>query len=258
MTSLAGPTLKVRRALEHFNALEAQIKALTNGSLYTVARHVDHEAGEQFWRLESDPPVIPDVIPLLVGDCLYNFASALDHLVWQLVLSNGNIPDEKNEFPIFDCPSKYKAGKQRRLNGVSQSAVAIIDGLQPYNTGNPALSRLRILSNTDKHRHLHITIVHEVGHTVNVSLPADGLNSAFEAIEQITHRSPGVIDPFGPIEKGAKLYSIKNTDVEMGMTPIFKVVFSDFESQKGLVVVDEMIRIQGSVKDVFAQLSLLF
>jgi hypothetical protein len=91
--------------------------------------------------------------------------SALDHLVWQLVIANGKTPSGKNMFPICTTLSNFTEEIRReRLLGVSISAHTLIDALQPYHRGQPLcdLHPLWILSklaNIDKHRTLNVTTV---------------------------------------------------------------------------------------------------
>jgi ribosomal protein S12 len=54
--------------------------------------------------------------------------------------------------PVFNC-------FEGTLPGITVQAFTIIESVQPYNRGevNAYLGRLAILSNIDKHRHLHLT-----------------------------------------------------------------------------------------------------
>jgi hypothetical protein len=110
---------------------------------------------------------------VIFGDAIHNLRSALDHLVWQLVLLNGKTPSGANQFPICDTGANYwsagwkdgkktKSTRERDLEGVSDAHKTFIDEMQPYRTRIPpsalhALSSLRDLSNHDKHRFLHLT-----------------------------------------------------------------------------------------------------
>ena len=103
-----------------------------------------------------------------LGEIFYNLRSALDHLVWQLVLANGKTPGRDNSFPIIkneDDWQTQKTGKRWMLKGVSQSAEDTIQCLQPYTGGiyfqfNVAAFRaLHSLYNIDKHRHLILAII---------------------------------------------------------------------------------------------------
>jgi hypothetical protein len=49
--------------------------------------------------------------------------------------------------------------ERKRLRDVSETACTLIEGLQPYHSGNEALERLDTLHNMDKHRTLNLTTV---------------------------------------------------------------------------------------------------
>jgi hypothetical protein len=99
--------------------------------------------------------------PLLVGDIVHNLRSALDHLVCQLAVLNGNSVSccDKTYFPICICKSDLdKAERCSRL--LHQDAFTEIKNLQPYKTAalsglDPELDILWIIHKLDiidKHR----------------------------------------------------------------------------------------------------------
>ena len=99
----------------------------------------------------------------MVGEFLHNTRSALDNLVWQLVLRSGATPSNRNQFPIFTDPARPPAQGRldTMLRGVSADHRTVIEELQPYRGGHihrlakRALTILANLSNIDKHRYLH-------------------------------------------------------------------------------------------------------
>ena len=103
-----------------------------------------------------DRPIseLPEDIPIVVGEVIYNLRAALDYLVYEL---SGR--KDRTQFPIEHCKLS-KDGKHgfdtRRttyLNGLTDSQVAAIEKLQPYK-GCRWMKTLRDISNPDKHRHL--------------------------------------------------------------------------------------------------------
>jgi hypothetical protein len=102
----------------------------------------------------------PAAIRLLIGDCVHNLRSALDNLIYELLVArHGDPPPTKfveySEFPIFSQPMSAKARK-RRIGGIAPVVRTIIEGLQPYNRGQKFASDplwvLHELSRIDKHR----------------------------------------------------------------------------------------------------------
>ena len=100
---------------------------------------------------------IPENFPAVIGDAVHNLRSALDHLVWSLVLVNGETPDERTQFPINYSLDSLEKAIPRTLKGVSDKAISAIKQLQPYKggygkPGNEILWALFDLDRIDKHR----------------------------------------------------------------------------------------------------------
>ncbi|MEK7872628.1 MAG: hypothetical protein AAB502_02070, partial [Chloroflexota bacterium] len=95
---------------------------------------------------------------LMVGDVCHNARSALDHALWQLWLKKHPSFDGKVTFPIFDTSDAgdgrhgFKFEATRHIKGLTEPQQTLVESLQPYNTRNKALSVLRDLNNSDKHR----------------------------------------------------------------------------------------------------------
>ncbi len=160
---LDGVRAKIARAEEHAQLLEREVTAFFNADpppLGTSVGYFDPESGwhRVFGFVREAPPLRLGVI---LGDLVHNVRSALDHLVWQLVLLDGETPSRDNTFPVASTEGDWKATVDKRLAGVSSSHRAIIESVQPFkgphgpeNTYTAALSHL---SNVDKHRIVHAT-----------------------------------------------------------------------------------------------------
>jgi len=105
-----------------------------------------------------DKPV-PARFGLIAGDYLQNLRSVFDYLVWQLIVANGKTPHETNTaFPICKSLKAFNEAKERRLDGVPEDAIKIIESLQPYPErttpeGRPqTIYILDELNNANKHR----------------------------------------------------------------------------------------------------------
>ena len=132
--------------------------------LQSAWRHRQALGGELQEFLErADPEPSPLHLGVIVGDFLHNLRCVLDHLVWQLVVLNGQEPGEHNQFPIFDTPGAYKKRAGRYLRGVAIDHRKLIETFQPYhledNAASHYLAVLRDLSNIDKHRFVHPVVI---------------------------------------------------------------------------------------------------
>ena len=141
-------------------------------------RIVTGSDGKQNLEITEHPPV---KLSIIVGEMLYQFRSALDHLFFDLVKRNngtGSLPsgwERICQFPLitklpdgYDSPplprDKFNCGV---LDALTNEAFTFIEGVQPYYHGREAsrlLYLLNKLSNIDKHRHLNTTIL-TVGQT---------------------------------------------------------------------------------------------
>jgi hypothetical protein len=111
------------------------------------------------------PPVIDPNLPLIVGDCIHNLRSALDHLVFQLAILKGTGTEAaaKTAFPIYLTAKSFKNFVDSRVAPfIERNALTEIERLQPYARGNAGeqdiiwvLSQLDII---DKHRLLVVAV----------------------------------------------------------------------------------------------------
>jgi hypothetical protein len=97
---------------------------------------------------------------VIAGEVVHHLRSSLDHLVHALIVRNRGTPTNNNQFPICLTKTSYENNvRSGVINGVTPTAQAIIERLQPYKETKPADSALAILnqlSNTDKHRLLNV------------------------------------------------------------------------------------------------------
>ena len=245
MASLDSPLIKYNRAQEHVETLRQHLLPLEYLESYVIASDIDNQTGEQIRRFEHVPPM-PVGMDVLIGEMLYNFRCSLDHLVWQLVLSEGNIPNRLNEFPIFKDPARYEAQKAGKLRGVSDAVRTIIDQLQPCYSAPPGdywwyLWYLQVLNNADKHRHLLLTR-RDLGKIAFVS-------------GSFGNRIPrgGYLDV--PVENGA-IFFRGEQNVEMNVRPRTNVFFGNAppDIRKDISIEAIISNIYGAVDVVFSRL----
>ena len=155
---LAGVAAKIDRANELLDEIRAEAEAFLAGPSYELRGVYDAttHTWEQRVHIVREPPLRLGVI---VGDYVHNVRSALDQLVWQLVLLNGGKPTRRNQMPIEDTPAKSAESAKRMLRGVSVGHRASLERAQPYHAAGDLIEHplrvLRELSNLDKHRVVH-------------------------------------------------------------------------------------------------------
>jgi len=160
-----GVTAKIQRAEEHLKALNVQLAAFVEAHQPTMRPEFDPETLKYTIYVQNvtEPPI---GLGVLVGDVVHNLRSALDHLLWQIIVLSGGTPGGWNQWPIYDTAEKftqqvtvpYQRQKRSPLLGVTQDTFDAIEAYQPYRAEDPqqhALAILRDLSNVDKHQIVH-------------------------------------------------------------------------------------------------------
>lgn len=166
IATFSGVNAKLRRANGHLQAINDEISKFLASNPYRFIGEYDQARSE--YVAKARQVVHPDVDgwATLIGDCVHNLRSSLDHLAVQLLLSQGGVPKVGRggtAFPIYRTAEGSK-GRTRpaHISGltgtVSGSVHAVVQGVQPYNrvddpNGHP-LWILSELDNTDKHRAL--------------------------------------------------------------------------------------------------------
>lgn len=169
--STDGIYAKITRAQKQLRWLEADFSQFCESQRLFISHEVDRSAGRQTWVFRGETPRVPIEFSTRVGEIVHNLRSALDHLVWQLVIANGAEPSSKNEFPIFRDAKKYQDNVRWDLQGVSPGAKSKIEWAQPFQKHGGIGSQLWILhclNNIDKHRHVHMAVLYSGGAQIEI------------------------------------------------------------------------------------------
>jgi hypothetical protein len=161
---LSSVFAKLDRAEEHFHAVHREISEWQNLNRYETFS----ERGVQTARVgigvqRVGPP--PDLIrwSVIIGDCVNNLRSSLDHLIYAIAKYQAahdlTAKIDNLAFVIADTPDEFKNAKAR-LKVFTPAFVELVESFQPYKRPHPALrpllAILRDLSNADKHRLLQV------------------------------------------------------------------------------------------------------
>ena len=160
-SKLASVRAKIDRAKHHLRNIDATLKILlgteTNAQVQ-ITHKFDRERKELIINLAKCAPV-DSALPLIIGDCVHNLRSALDHLVYRLALENGaaRIAADKTFFPIYLTKTLFDKRVEKLVKPfISTSALTEIEKSQPYSAYDvPEEADIWILSQLDifdKHR----------------------------------------------------------------------------------------------------------
>lgn len=173
--------LKLQRANQHLDDIKMLTEPLSERREYPVIETMQPQKKGPVWEyvldLSSvDPP--PLLLPILIGDYLFNVRSALDHLLVAIAprkyRGKVNFPIHRAD-PLARKPSSGNyvnaeaAARWLSLcNCLPDGCIAPLTMLQPYHAAAlhsqsadwHALALLSSLQNADKHRELISTIAH--------------------------------------------------------------------------------------------------
>ena len=171
---LEGVNAKIRRADSGLNSLQSELDEFCEKER---ERYIHELRRGSVVVLGSNPHEQLVDYSIRVGEIVYNLRSALDHLVWQLVWSNREIPTTRNEFPIFSSEDKYRKAARRKLEGMAPRHAALIERAQPYHKDSAVgrhLWMLQMISNIDKHRYVNVISMYSIA---DAYLKDDGVPS---------------------------------------------------------------------------------
>ena len=153
---------KLAWAKYHFELLKSEVERYAQSNPGNAVLDADRNVNRAVVGFESLHP-IPVSIPLTIGDCAQNLRSALDYLIYEIVIANGGKPTEKHAFPVCKTYDRFRDLRNKRLAGVPGSTVTLIESLQPYFDGKPYKSDplyiIDELANINKHRHIPVTFL---------------------------------------------------------------------------------------------------
>jgi hypothetical protein len=141
-TDSVGVVEKFNRSKEQFDQLRAEIDAFYNADPrpHFSLGGFDADAWEwvERFQVREEPPLRLGVI---LGDCLHNLRSALDHLAWQVTRLDGGTPNDTTQFPIASrSEEQFEAMAARRIPGLSPRHRAMVKRAQPFGRGKDASS----------------------------------------------------------------------------------------------------------------------
>jgi len=161
--SLEDPRLKFDHGTAHLTTLRSMVADYLRSNPYRITSSADVSPGEHILWLEVVQPPPPE-ISLTLGDCLHDFRSALDHLMWQLVLATGGQPTASTQFPIFWSRRLFSSRAQKMTRALTNpAALNFVEAQQPFATTLDKVDPLwylHELSNRDKHQLLQVTALY--------------------------------------------------------------------------------------------------
>ncbi len=253
-----GYLAKINRAkkhLEEFNGACCDYSG--EGKAYFVVKNFDPRTKEFIFQLRVNSS--PDVVSwsAIVGDCIHNARTALDHLFYRLVeihnpaVLAGRTPTL--QFPILKDATTFK-GRHHLKDWVGDAPFALIEKLQPFNDMNGwnrnLLMFLHDFDIIDKHRLL----------LPAVSI-ADSVKIQPTTVENRTITLDGTLSiSLEQLEDGAELGRLRASPLEdvvdLSIHLTFQVIFA---GQPGPLFVTKCLEdVIGKVEEVAEEFRVFF
>jgi len=242
---LDGALAKVGRAEEHLRAVKDEVRRWREEQRTSLSGDKNADRTEFRFYIEYERAPDPAAWALLIGDCVHNLRSALDHAVYEC---SGAKPPARCEFPIFlrkdrfFLPEKDESGGLYKVRGIKNKVVrALIEGAQPWQRADrPQDDHLWVIQQLDiedKH-HLLIpvgTVPREIKAEVLVELVKGGApeSGEIEIVERI------------PLENHALFFTIRTPEPAKRVT-----VNVTFTVGVGISVGDRMGGVTGMLREL--------
>jgi hypothetical protein len=156
---LDGVLLRLDRAQEHIDAIDAELRRFLDRDPYEFLPPEPHPDLRQIWCWVKVKEQVPANCSAMASDAIHNMRALLDNLMYALAVKHtGQDPppfDGSIAFPIHTKSTMWNPNS-RKVGSIDPRARAIVESFQPYHRGQGShehpLWVLHELSNLDKHR----------------------------------------------------------------------------------------------------------
>jgi hypothetical protein len=238
--SLAGCWAKIERAREHNGRLEELAEAF-----------LKRRPNQVIFDSYSDPPwiiirAVVEPVPIefstIGGDLVHNLRSALDHLAWQLVLSDGGTPGRHTSFPIYrdeaDFDQRVRNPPKRSkspLEGIDRTGPkwALVEQIQPWWPEYIDFWPVASFSNRDKHQGLLTSVSFTEAIELDELLTITG---GVDVEARVVFEAPG------ELKHDTEIVRIRagGGSVKMKRDPPFEITLSDGEAAMSVMALDRL------------------
>jgi hypothetical protein len=242
-------------ANKHIEKLKATIGAWREIEPCSIGIKQNVNTGDVTYYV-ANVPVIPDDVPLIIGDVLHNFRCALDYMACGLV-GSGRVTS-KTKFPIRRDSKDWEESGLRMVDGASEEAIEALRRIRPYEGGNGLLYILQTLNNIDKHRLLLTVSLKNTGRmaTKGEQVIGDLLDEegTFWLPSGLVVKTSTDISPV-PLYTGQELLTIPAAQANQDVGFFVEVAFSESGQCKGMQVIAVLVLMSGIVAKTIRELA---
>jgi hypothetical protein len=252
-------TTKIDHAKRLFIDLNEKVKNFfVTGKPYEAISIIDQETGDLLVvaKINITPP--SEEWSCVAGDIIHNVRSSLDHLVWDLVIANKQIPNRNNCFPITENEENFLKYGLPSLEGVDSKAIEEIKSLKPFRSGTEWLWQLHKLDIADKHRTLLIAGSAHKSVIIDMSQDFKRLNPEIDIPPMPIALRPAERD--FPLKNGDVLFRVPAKSITpdmMGMPKEyeFEIAYSDRDVVKDESMLESLNKFINMADDIIRKFS---
>lgn len=147
---LKAPRLKIDRADVLYAEFQASAREFLSRNPY---RLFTYETSVEIILASEVRELIPEQLPLILGDAVHNLRSALDILINDAIVLVNKTPERESAFPIVSDADNFNQARKSKLKKASEEIINFVKSAQPFNKN--VSQWLLFLNETDildKHR----------------------------------------------------------------------------------------------------------
>ncbi len=227
---------KMTRAREHLDTLHTEARLFFKS---TKRKFIMKSNGNEAWIVHYIEDGVPPIrFGVLLGDCVFNIRSALDNLICGHIRSRNPIaPCKSTQFPICSKQEQWNAKCKQYLKGVEPAMQQMLRDLQPCFRMSSVpeqdpLSVLNVLSNSDKHRAVNLTLAYDIDFSLKVH-KNDGTVHVWNATKPLyagdigtipLDLDPATVQPCARVEANGTAILIIGEVGPWGQRPVWSVL----------------------------------
>lgn len=249
--SIHGVRLKVERANKHINDINTIITDWSKPHGFFIERNPNRT--EQVIKFRGVEP-ISEMLPIIVGEVLFQLKSALDLLACCLAIANHRGTSDV-KFPICASKKEFEGERgQAPIKKLSAAAKRCIARLKPYKGGNDLLWAMSTLRNKDGHISLLPLIIRWPVLTTTGTFEDIIHNDIGDSLPFIAH----VPIAFSQASKKdvviATINSVLDIKIQHNMEPMINIAFDDikgFEGEPIVAILQQFIDLTTRIVNIF-------
>lgn len=154
---ISGIVAKLNRARQTIAELKAKTEAWERAAVSQIEIKKGFLQSPTIYSVRArSEETVPAEFAVVAGEIIHALRSSLDHLVCALAVEAGGEIKRSHQYPICKSAAEFQKAVQRGLlAGLTDAAIAQIEGQQPYHSPQPenqAAAIINELDNRDKHR----------------------------------------------------------------------------------------------------------